>query len=162
MKWMNEWIIYWSESIISIFDKKNPLFVYFVASWLLFGHFYGAFLIRLVSMIPWLLNWVFFWIESLEPILNWMIVWIEFLVSNIESYIELNHSSAKLKHWNESDRVLPTPNGCANQKGGLSLVIGARVGHSVSVYADSFGYAHIYIFEKKKQKCADIQIFPIF
>ena len=41
---------------------------------------------------------------------------------------------------------------------GKSLVIGTRVGHSVSVYADSFGYAHIY---SKKQKYPDIRIFPI-
>ena len=34
-----------------------------------------------------------------------------------------------------------------------SLVIGSRVGHSVSVYADSFGYAHIYIREKKTKMC---------
>ena len=49
---------------------------------------------------------------------------------------------------------------CANQKGGhgKSLVIGTRVGHSVSVYADSFGYAHICAgtrekFAKKKERC---------
>ena len=41
---------------------------------------------------------------------------------------------------------------------GKSLVIGTRVGHSVSVYADSFGYAHIY---SKKRKYPDIRIFPI-
>ena len=56
-------------------------------------------------MYFWLLNWIIYWIESLEFILNWIIVWIEFSETNIESNIELNQLSAKFKHWIESDRV---------------------------------------------------------
>ena len=94
VKWM--WELY-IESISSIFDKKSPLFCRY---WTFFWP---------ESMIPWLLNWSISWIESPEFVLNWVIIWIEFLVCNIERIIELNHFSAKFKHWIESDRVSPTP-----------------------------------------------------
>ena len=58
------------------FLMKSPLFCRF---WTLFGHFLGTFPVRSVSMIPWQLNWIIFWIESAElffelnDILNWIL-----------------------------------------------------------------------------------------
>ena len=59
-------------------------------------------LIQPVSMIPWLLNWIIYWIESPQFFLNWIIVWIEFWETNIESIIELNPFLPKFKLWIES------------------------------------------------------------
>ena len=39
----------------------------------LFGQFLGTSPIRPVSMIPWLLNWIIFWIESAEFFWNWIL-----------------------------------------------------------------------------------------
>ena len=83
------------ESIFWIFKWKAPFLVYF-------GHFLGTFLIQPVSMIPWLLNWIIYWIESPQLFLNWIIVWIEFWETNIESNIELNPFLPKFKLWIES------------------------------------------------------------
>ena len=83
------------ESIFWIFNWKGPFLVYF-------GHFLGTFLIQPVSMIPWLLNWIIYWIESPQFFLNWIIVWIEFWETNIESNIELNPFLPKFKLWIES------------------------------------------------------------
>ena len=63
------------ESIFAIFDDKPPFFCLF---WTLFGQFLGNFPIRPVLMIPWLLNWIIFWIESADffeliNILNWIL-----------------------------------------------------------------------------------------
>ena len=67
------------KSKCSIFDKKATFFCLF---WTLFG----TFPIWPVSMMPWLLNWIIFWIESAEFFLNWLIFWIEYIgQSNIES-----------------------------------------------------------------------------
>ena len=69
VSWMNE---SYFESMIAIFDKKSP----FCLFWTLFGQFFP---VRLVSIIPWLLNWIVFWIESAEfffelnNILNWIL-----------------------------------------------------------------------------------------
>ena len=62
----------------------------------------GTFLIQPVPMIPWLLNWIIYWIESPQFFLNWIIVWIEFWETNIESIIELNPFLPKFKLWIES------------------------------------------------------------
>ena len=82
---MNEWIMY-IESILSrFFIKKHP----FCLFWILFEYFSDS----------------DYWIEfSFElNFQSWIIVWIEFWVSTIEPNIKLNHFSAKLKHWIESD-----------------------------------------------------------
>ena len=89
---MNEWII-----------VEVPFYVYF-------GHFLGTFPIRPVSMIPWLLNWIIFWIESAKYFLNWMIFWIESWVKQYWIEYWINHFLAKFKYWIESDRVSKTPN----------------------------------------------------
>ena len=81
---------------------KSPIFVYFGHFLGYFGHFLGTFLIQPVSMIPWLLNWIIYWIESPQLFLNWIIVWIEFWETNIESNIELNPILPKFKLWIES------------------------------------------------------------
>ena len=90
MKQMTELYI---ESIFSIFYS---IFFY---SW----HSSGIFLIWPVSMIPWLLHWIIFWIESPKFILNGISVWIEFWRCTIESnQIELNNFLPEFKHWIES------------------------------------------------------------
>ena len=83
------------ESIFWIFNWKDPFLVYF-------EHFSGTFLIQPLSMFPWLLNWIIYWIESPQLFLNWIIVWIEFWETNIESNIELNQFLPKFKLWIES------------------------------------------------------------
>ena len=90
------------ESIFWIFKWKAPFLVYFGHFLGYFGHFLGTFLIQPVSMIPWLLNWIIYWIESPQLFLNWIIVWIEFWETNIESNIELNPILPKFKLWIES------------------------------------------------------------
>ena len=87
------------------FLMKSPLFCLF---WTLFGQFLGTFPIRPVSMIPWLLNWIIFWIESAEYFLNWIIFWIESWVKQYWIEYWMNHFLAKFKHWIESDWVSPT------------------------------------------------------
>ena len=101
---MNEWIIFWID--ICHFWWKAPFFCLF---WTLFGQFLGTFPIRPVSMIPWLLNWIIFWIESAEFSLNWIIFWIESWVKQYWIEYWMNHFLAKFKHWIESDRVSNTP-----------------------------------------------------
>ena len=93
-----------------ILNQYLPFFMkilLFCLFWTLFGQFLGTFPIQPVLIIPWLLNWIIFWIElpefilnwiifwieSPEFILNWIIVWTEFWVSNIE----LNHPSANIE-----------------------------------------------------------------
>ena len=105
------WILLWNEWMNYILNWYLPFFMnspLFNLFWTLFRQFLGTFPIGPVSMIPLLLNWIFFWIES-AYFFNWIIVWIEFWINNIESNTELNHFSAKNKHWIDSDRVLPTP-----------------------------------------------------
>ena len=113
VKWMNA---SYFESIIVIFEEKSPLFCLF---WTLFGQFLGTFPIWPVLIIPWLLNWIIFWIELPEFILNWIIFWIEspefilnWIIFWIESWVKqywieywMNHFLAKFKHWIESDWV---------------------------------------------------------
>jgi len=55
------------------------------------------------------LNWIIFWIEFLWKILNWIIFWIEFSWNTIELNIELNNFLAKFKYWIESIWVSLTP-----------------------------------------------------
>ena len=75
------------------FLMKSPLFCLF---WTLFGQFLGTFPFRPVLMIPWLLNWIIFWIDSTEFFLNWIIFWIEswakqyWIICWQNSNIELN------------------------------------------------------------------------
>ena len=38
-------------------------------------------------LVPPLLNWIIYWIESLEFILNWIIVWIEFSETNMNQIL---------------------------------------------------------------------------
>ena len=83
----------------------SPLFCLF---WTLFGQFLGTFPIWPVLIIPWLLNWIIFWIELPEFILNWIIFWIESWVNQYWIEYWMNHFLAKFKYWIESDWVLPT------------------------------------------------------
>ena len=87
------WILSWNEWMNHLL---NQYFQFLIESLLLsvLDTFCNFFLIWPVSMIPWLLNWIIFWIESSEFILNWIMIW-----------IELNHFLAKFKHWIDSDRV---------------------------------------------------------
>ena len=94
-----ELIIFWID--ICHFWWKSPFLVYF-------GHFLGTFPIRLVSMILWLLNWIIFWIESVELFLNWILFWIESWLKQYWIEYWMNHFLAKFKHWIESDWVSPT------------------------------------------------------
>ena len=93
------WMLTWNEWMNRILNHyfqfliKSPLFGLF---WTLLG----SFLIQPVSMIPWQLIWIIFWIESPEFILNWILVWIEFWVSNTETNIELNHFFGKIQTLN--------------------------------------------------------------
>ena len=89
------------ESIFAVFDDKPPFFCLF---WTLFGQFLGTFPIWPVLIIPWLLNWIIFWIESAEYFLNWIIFWIE---SWVKQYW-INRFLAKFKYWIESDWVSAT------------------------------------------------------
>ena len=68
------------------FLMKSPLFLSILdTSWA----FLGTFPMRPVSMIPCLLNWIMFWIESAE-FFNLIIFWIESSVKQYIQYIELN------------------------------------------------------------------------
>ena len=89
------------------FLMKSPLFCLF---WTLFGWFLDTFPIRPVSMIPWLLNWIIFWIESADFFFNWIIFWIESWVKQYWIKYWMNRFLSKFKHWIESDRVSNTPN----------------------------------------------------
>ena len=109
------WILPWNEWMNHILNRylpflmKSPLFCLF---WTLFGQFLGTFPIQPVLIIPWLLNWIIFWIESPEFILNWIIFWIESWVKQYWIEYWMNHFLAKFKHWIESDRVSNTPTLC--------------------------------------------------
>ena len=85
---------------------KSPIFRLF---WTLFGQLLGTFHKRLVSMIPWLLNWLIFWIESADFFMNWIIFWIESWVKQYWIEYWINHFLAKFKQWIESDCVSPNP-----------------------------------------------------
>ena len=66
----NEWMNHILNQYLP-FLMKSPLFCLFLT-------LFGTFPIRPVSMIPWLLNWIIFWIESadffeLNDILNWIL-----------------------------------------------------------------------------------------
>ena len=91
---INEWIIFWI-NICHFWWKAPFFFVYF-------GHFLGTFPIRPVLMIPWLWNWIIFWIESTELCLNWIIFWIESWVKQYWIEYWMNNFLAKFKHWIES------------------------------------------------------------
>ena len=65
----------------------------------------GTFPIRPVSMIPWLMNWIIFWIESAEFFLIEQYFELNLGQSNIESNIEWIIFLAKFKYWLESDWV---------------------------------------------------------
>ena len=83
IEWYLNWILSWNEWMNRIFNRYFHFLIkktLFFSIWTLFGQFLGTFLIRPVSMIPRLLNWTIFWIESLEFIFNWILVWIEFCV----------------------------------------------------------------------------------
>ena len=102
---MNEWIIFWID--ICRFWWKAPFSCLFLT---LFGQFLGPFPFRPVSMIPWLLNWIIFWIESAEFFWNWIIFWIESWVKQYWIKYWMNHFLAKFQHWIESDWVSATTN----------------------------------------------------
>ena len=74
------WILPWNEWMNHILNRylpflmKSPLFCLF---WTLFGQFLGNYPIRPELMIPWLLNWIIFWIESADFFWNWIIFWIK-------------------------------------------------------------------------------------
>ena len=97
VKWMNE---SYFESIFVIFDEQHPFLS-------ILDTFLGTFPIRPVSMMPWLLNWIIFRIESAEFILNWIIFWIEPWLKQYWIEYWMNHFLAKFKHWIESDWVSP-------------------------------------------------------
>ena len=102
--WHRDW------SIFAIFDEKPP----FCLIWTLFGQSLGTFPIRPVSMIPWLLNRIIFWIESAKNFLNWIILWIESGVKQYWIKYWMNHFLAKFKNWIESDWVSFTTTNNAN------------------------------------------------
>ena len=101
VKWMNELNF---ESIFAIFLLK-ALFWSILHT---FGQFLGTFPNWPVSMIPGLLNWIIFWIESAEVFLNWIIFWMESWVKQYWIKYWMNYFLAKFKHWIESDWVLAT------------------------------------------------------
>ena len=106
------WILSWNEWITQFLNRYLPFLMIsplFCLFWTLFGQFLGTFPIRPVLIIPWLLNWIIFWIESPEFILNWIIFWIESWVKQYWIEYWMNHFLAKFKHWIESDRVSNTP-----------------------------------------------------
>ena len=106
------WILSWNEWITQFLNRYLPFLMIsplFCLFWTLFGQFLGTFPIRPVLIIPWLLNWIIFWIESPEFILNWIIFWIESWVKQYWIEYWMNHFLAKFKHWIESDWVSPTP-----------------------------------------------------
>ena len=74
-------------------------------------------MIKPISVLPHLLNWISYWIDFFFKFLNWIIFWIEFLWNNIELNIELNHFLAKFKYWIESIWVsfTPMPRPCWNR-----------------------------------------------
>ena len=49
-----------------------------------------------------IVNWIIYWIESQQLIVNWIIFWIEFSLNDFELNIELNQFCAKIKLWIES------------------------------------------------------------
>ena len=81
----------------------------------LFGQFLGTFPNRPILMMPWLSNWIIFWIESAEFILNWIIFWNGSLVKQYWIEYWMNRFLAKFKHWIESDLVLATTATISNQ-----------------------------------------------
>ena len=101
-KWMNESYFH---SIIAIFDENSSFLSILDTFWAIFG----SFPIRPISMIPWLLNWIIFWIESAEFLLNWILFWIESWVKQYWIEYWTNHLLAKFKNWIESYRVSKTP-----------------------------------------------------
>ena len=99
---MNEWNIF---SInVCHFWWKNL----FLSIWTLFGQFLCTFPIQPVSMIPRLLNWITFWIESAEFFLNWIIFRIESWAKQYWIEYWMNYFLAKFKNWIESDWVSDT------------------------------------------------------
>ena len=102
------WILSWNEWITQFLNRYLPFLMIsplFCLFWTLFGQFLGTFPIRPVLIIPWLLNWIIFWIESPEFILNWIIFWIESWVKQYWIEYWMNHFLAKFKYWIESDWV---------------------------------------------------------
>ena len=74
------WILSWNEWITQFLNRYLPFLMIsplFCLFWTLFSQFLGTFPIWPVLIIPWLLNWIMFWIESPQFILNWIIFWIE-------------------------------------------------------------------------------------
>ena len=105
------WILSWNEWITQFLNRYLPFLMIsplFCLFWTLFGQFLGTFPIRPVLIIPWLLNWIIFWIESPEFILNWIIFWIESWVKQYWIKYWMNHFLAKFKNWIESDWVSDT------------------------------------------------------
>ena len=88
----------WMNCILNLYFQF--LIIFFV--------FLGTFLIKPVPMIPWLLNWIIFWIESAEFFWNWIIFWIESWEKQYWIEYLMNHFLAKFKHWIESDWVSDT------------------------------------------------------
>ena len=92
------WILSWNEWITQFLNRYLPFLMIsplFCLFWTLFGQFLGTFPIRPVLIIPWLLNWIIFWIESPEFILNWIIFWIESWVKQYWIEYWMNHFLAK-------------------------------------------------------------------
>ena len=103
------WILSWNEWITQFLNRYLPFLMIsplFCLFWTLFGQFLGTFPIRPVLIIPWLLNWIIFWIESPEFILNWIIFWIESWVKQYWIEYWMNHFFVKFKHWIESESLM--------------------------------------------------------
>ena len=111
------WILSWNEWMNHNLNRylpflmKSPLFCLF---WTLFGQFLGNYPIRPELMIPWLLNWIIFWIESADFFLNWIIFWIESWAMQYWIEYWMNHFLAKFKSWIESDWVSDTTTQTSN------------------------------------------------
>ena len=111
------WILSWNEWITQFLNRYLPFLMIsplFCLFWTLFGQFLGIFPIWPVLIIPWLLNWIIFWIESPEFILNWIIFWIESWVKQYWIEYWMNHFLAKFKYWIESDWVSLTTSQTTN------------------------------------------------
>ena len=87
-----------------------PHLLNWISYWIDFFWKFVNWIIFWIEFFWQVLNWIIFWIEFLWKILNWIIFWIEFSWNTIELNIELNNFLAKFKYWIESIWVSLTPN----------------------------------------------------
>ena len=130
------WILSWNEWITQFLNRYLPFLMIsplFCLFWTLFGQFLGTFPIRPVLIIPWLLNWIIFWIESPEFILNWIIFWIESWVKQYWIEYWMNHFLAKFKYWIESDWVSFTTNSTWSVDWNITYSLSSSPEHEITM-----------------------------